>query len=193
MIGTLTGKLALKKPTKVIIDVNGIGFEVNISLASFEKLPGEKENATLYTHLSVREDSMTLFGFSSQMEKEMFELLITVNGIGPKLALNIISGIQIEELKSSIQTQNLARLVSVPGVGRKTAERILIDLRDKIEKLEISTSGAFAASSVRNDAVAALLTLGYNRAAAEKAVRDVIKDSSAIEEVIKDALAELKK
>lgn len=192
MIGALTGTLALKKPTKVILDVNGIGFEINISLASFEKLPNEKETVTLYTHLAVREDSMTLFGFSSQLEKEMFELLITVNGIGPKLALNIISGIQIEELKVSIQTQNVARLVSVPGVGRKTAERILLDLRDKVEKLD-GASGAFAVSSVRNDAVAALLTLGYSRPAAEKAVRDVIKDNSAIEDVIKDALAELKK
>ncbi len=192
MIGVLTGKLALKKPTKIILDVNGIGFEVNISLGSFEKLPEEGAAVTMYTYLAVREDAMTLYGFSSQQEKEMFELLITVNGIGPKLALNILSGTPTQELKTAIQTQNLSRLVSVPGVGRKTAERILIDLRDKVEKLEAS-SDVFKASTVRDDAVAALLTLGYNRNAAEKAVRDVLKDNSAIEDLIKDALAELKK
>ena len=117
MIGYLRGKIISKKPTKLLIDVNGIGYIVNISISTFEKL-ADKEEVSLYTHLSVRESAMDLYGFYSAAEKEMFELLISVSGIGPKSAQGILSGIQIEDLKDALKSANISRLVSIPGIGR---------------------------------------------------------------------------
>jgi holliday junction DNA helicase RuvA len=193
MIGYLTGKIISKKPTKIILDVNGVGYLVHISITTFEKL-GNAESVSLFTYLAVREDALDLYGFFTQSEKEMFELLISVSGIGPKLAQSILSGIQIGELNEALKTGNIARLVAIPGIGRKTAERLLVELRDKVESLAIAMDNKASVSfSVRSDAIAALTNLGYNRANAERVVKSIVDKSpnASIEELIKDALGML--
>jgi len=193
MIGYLHGKIISKKPTKLLIDVNGVGYVVNISISTFEKI-SDKEEVSLFTYLSVREAAMDLFGFHSMAEKEMFELLIGVSGIGPKSAQSILSGIQIEDLKDALKSGNVSRLISIPGIGRKTAERMVIELRDKVESLAESMGGiTIGASSVRGDAIAALVNLGYNQKVAERMVRAITDKSPdvSIEELIKEALTGL--
>ncbi len=194
MIGYLTGKIISKKPTKVLLDVNGVGYILNISVNTFEKLPDENSITSLYTYLAVREDSLTLFGFSSEAEKQMFELLISVNGIGPKLAQSVLSGIQIDDLRNALVTGNINRIIAIPGIGRKTAERMLIDLKDKVDSIseERDLSVPF---KIKDDAIAALTTLGYNLKTADKIIRDIIaaNQSIQIEELIKQALTQLNK
>jgi len=195
MVGYLKGKIISKKPTKIILDVNGVGYLVNISIGTFEKI-GDKEEISLYTYLAVKDDALDLYGFYSMDEKEMFELLISVSGIGPKTAQSILSGIQINDLKEALKTGNIARIISVPGIGRKTAERMMVELRDKVESLGESTDGvSFGTSSVRSDAIAALSNLGYNPKIAERIVRAVLDKNSniAIEDLIKEALVNLNK
>lgn len=193
MIGHLTGKIISKKPTRILLDVNGVGYLVNISINTFEKLPDEGENASVYTYLAVREDSLTLFGFSAEAEKQMFELLISVNGIGPKLAQSVLSGIQIEDLKDAIKSGNLSRIIAVPGIGRKTAERILIDLKDKMDTITSESGAAAVPFKIKDDAVMALTTLGYNQKTADKAVRDILAavPNIQLEDLIKSALTNL--
>lgn len=197
MIGHLTGKIISKKPTKILLDVNGVGYTVNISISTFEKLPDLSESASLFIHTSVKEDAIDLYGFFTPSEKEMFELLISVSGIGPKLAQSLLSGIQVDELKYAIDEGNLSRITAVPGIGRKTAERLLVELRDKINKLteKFEPAEAGAPSSIRSDAIAALVNLGYNLKIAEKIVRDVMnsRTSITIEDVIKESLSQLNK
>lgn len=197
MIGYLTGKIVAKKPTNILLDVNGVGYSVNISVTTFEKLPPQNEFVSLFIFTSVKEDAIDLYGFSTPSEKEMFELLISVNGIGPKLAQSLLSGIQVEELRQAIDDGNLSRITAVPGIGRKTAERLLVELRDKMDKLTETSlpAEAGAPSSIRSDAIAALVNLGYNIKTAEKVVRNIMntKTSSTIEDVIKESLAELNK
>lgn len=193
MIGYLHGKIISKKPTKLLIDVNGVGYIVNISISTFEKI-SDKDEVSLFTYLSVREAAMDLFGFYSLAEKEMFELLISVSGIGPKSAQSILSGIQIENLKDALKSGNISRLISTPGIGRKTAERMVIELRDKVESLAESIDGvSFGASTVRGDAITALINLGYNQKVAERMVRAITDKSPniSIEDLIKEALVSL--
>ena len=123
MIGYLTGKIISRKPTRILLDVNGVGYTVNISINTFEKI-SDKEAISLFIHTSVKEDSITLFGFFTEPEKQMFELLISVTGIGPKLAQSILSGIQTDDLKDAIQRGDVSRIIAVPGIGRKTGERL---------------------------------------------------------------------
>lgn len=197
MIGYLIGKIISKKPTRILLDVNGVGYTVNISISTFEKLPDLNESASLFIHTSVKDDAIDLYGFFTPSEKEMFELLISVSGIGPKLAQSLLSGIQVDELKYAIDEGNLSRITAVPGIGRKTAERLLVELRDKINKLteKFEPAEAGAPSSIRSDAIAALVNLGYNLKTAEKIVRDVMnsRTSITIEDVIKEALSQLNK
>jgi len=193
MIGFLSGKIILKKPTQIILDVNGVGYLVNISISTFEKI-ADKDEVSLYTFLAVKEDALDMYGFYSIEEKEMFELLISVNGIGFKTAQSILSGIQIYDLKEALKTGNIARMISVPGIGRKTAERMMIELRDKVESLAGGTEGiSVGAQSVRGDAIAALINLGYNNKTAEKIVRAItdITPEISIEDLIKEALSNL--
>jgi len=194
MIGYLTGKIISKKPTRILLDVNGVGYILNISVNTFEKLPDENTVTSLYTYLAVREDSLTLYGFSSEAEKQMFELLISVNGIGPKLAQSVLSGIQIDDLKNALVTGNINRIIAIPGIGRKTAERMLLDLKDKVDSIneEKELSVPF---KTKDDAIAALTTLGYNLKTADKIIRDILSAEPAIhiEELIKQALAQLNK
>jgi len=191
MIGYLNGKIISAKPTKVLIDVNGVGYVVNISLGTFEKISG-KENVSLYIHTNVREDAIVLFGFFSETEQEMFELLISVNGIGPKIALNILSSIQFNDLKYAIETSDINRIVSVPGIGRKSAERLILELKGKLGNLPGSQTEP-SAYGIKTEAVSALSTLGYNSKIAEKVVGDLLQNSPdlTLEEIIKKALSAL--
>lgn len=191
MIGYISGKIISKKPTKIIVDVNGVGYLINISIGTFEKI-ADKEEVSLYTYLSVKEDSLDLYGFYSSSEKEMFELLISVSGIGPKTAQSILSGIQIEDLRDAIKTGNISRLISAPGIGRKTAERMIIELRDKVDSItEIKEGISAGASSIRSDAIAALVNLGYNQKIAERTVRSITESNPniLIEDLIREALS----
>ncbi len=192
MIGFLTGKIISSKPTQIILDVNGVGYLVNISISTFEKI-SDKESISLYIHTSVKEDSITLFGFYTQSEKEMFELLISISGIGPKVSLGILSGIAVDDLKDAIANGNVSRLIAIPGIGRKTAERVVLELRNKVDS--IKSDGSIKETSVKDEAVAALATLGYQRQIAEKVVRDLLSENPgySLEELIRKALAGLNK
>lgn len=191
MIGFLTGKIISSKPTKVVLDVNGVGYVVGISINTFEKING-KETASLFIHTNVKEDSIALFGFYSESEKEMFELLISVSGIGPKIALSLLSGIQTDDLKNAIQSSDISRIIAVPGIGRKTAERLVLELRTKVD--QVKEEGTIAIPlSIKSEAVSALSTLGYNFKIAENIVRNILQSqpSLSLEELIKKALGEL--
>lgn len=193
MIGYLHGKIISKKPTKLLVDVNGVGYLINISINTFEKI-SDKEEVSLYTYLSVRESAMDLYGFYTLAEKEMFELLISVSGIGPKSAQSILSGIQIEDLKEALRMGNISRLISIPGIGRKTAERLMVELRDKADSVSDSSEDFKAgASTVRYDAITALVNLGYNQKVAERAVRAITdrNPNISIEDLIKETLVSL--
>jgi Holliday junction DNA helicase RuvA len=191
MIGFLTGNIISVKPTKTLLDVNGIGYIVNISINTFENI-SDKKSVSLHIYTSVKEDSITLFGFYTETEKEMFELLISVNGIGPKLGLSILSGIQVDDLKTAIEAGDISRIVAIPGVGRKTAERVVLELRSKVDKItEMESKGI--SYSIKSEAISALTTLGYNYKQAESVVRDILNSSkdTSLEELIKKALGNL--
>lgn len=197
MIGYLTGKIISKKPTQVLLDVHGVGYVVNITISTFENLPDNNtELVSLYTYLNVKEDAMTLFGFSTLSEKEMFELLISVNGVGPKSAQSILSGIQIEDLRSALKTGDLSRIIAIPGIGRKTGQRLLIELRDKVESLG---EGLYTTNDdtylLRTDAITALTRLGYNQKTVEKAIRTILEadPNISLEELLKNAISNLGK
>jgi holliday junction DNA helicase RuvA len=193
MIGFLKGKILSLKPTKIILDVNGVGYSVNISINTFENI-SEKEEASLFIFTNVKEDSITLFGFYTEAEKAMFELLISVTGIGPKSALSLLSGITVDSLKSAIMEGNVGRIVSVPGIGRKTAERLILELKSKVG--EIKEEGEkTAAPTIKHEAIAALTTLGYNLKSAETVVLKVLSNEPdcSLEELIKKSLSELNK
>ncbi len=194
MIAKLSGKILEKKPTEIIIDVNGVGCQVFISFNTFEDIPEVGEKAEIFTYLSVKENSLTLFGFSTLAEKLIFEKLISVNGVGPKLAQGILSGIQTTELIEAIALGDKSRLVAIPGVGRKTAERLVIELKDKIETVETSTTPVHSETyKIKEDAINALIALGYNRKSAEISVKKALDSNPglSLEELIKSALSNL--
>ena len=192
MIGYLTGKIISSKPTQIIMDVNGVGYLVNISISTFEKI-SDRESVSIYIHTSVKEDSITLFGFYTQSEKEMFELLISISGIGPKVSLGILSGIAVDDLKEAIANGNVSRLIAIAGIGRKTAERVVLELKNKVDS--IKTDGMTRETSAKDEAVSALSTLGYQRQIAEKTVRDLLSENPdyTLEELIRKSLAGLNK
>ena len=193
MIGYLTGKIILSKPTQILLDVNGVGYTVKISINTFERISG-KDTVSLFIYTNVKEDAITLFGFYSEAEKEMFELLISINGVGPKSALSLLSGISTDDLKQAIITNNIERIVAVPGIGRKTAERLILELKNKVR--DIKEEGLTPTKpSAHKEAIAALTTLGYNLASSEKAVNKILSElpECGIEELIKRTLKELNK
>ncbi len=171
MISYLKGRLVVKEPTHVIIDVGGIGYHVNISLATFSTIK-DKEDTLIQTYLHVKEDSHTLYGFSSEAEKQMFLLLISISGIGPSTGLMIQSSLSSDELRSAIANEDVKTIQSVKGVGAKTAQRVILELKDKIRKEAMITSGeeflTAPRNTVRAEALSALVTLGINKTAAEK-------------------------
>lgn len=192
MIGRLSGRLALKKPNLVVVDVQGVGYEVIIPLSSFYPLPepGSDVLFQIYTH--VREDALALFGFLTEREKLVFTRLISISGIGPKLAVTILSGIPIDEFIGATQKGDLVKLTSIPGVGKKTAERIVLELKDKISELAVA-SEASTLSVVQDDVVSALMNLGYQKQAADKAVKSAMEEGSPeeFEPLLKAALRRL--
>jgi Holliday junction DNA helicase RuvA len=194
MIARITGKLAQKYPDRVIVDVNGVGYLLHIPLSTFYFLPEPGGMVTLHSYTHVREDAIMLYGFWSPDEKEAFELLIGVTKIGPKLALNILSGISVEDFREAIATADLVRLNSVPGVGPKTAERITFELRDKMGYMGMERedeAGLEPADKMGDEAVSALVNLGYTRPMAEKAVMRAVKsmvDGATLKELIKGSL-----
>lgn len=193
MIGFLNGKIISSKPTKILIDVNGVGYSVNISINTFENI-SDKESVSLFIHTAVREDSITLYGFYSEAEKQMFELLISVSGIGPKLAQSILSGIQTDDLKDAIQRGDISRIIAVPGIGRKTGERLVLELKNKVDT--ISEEGKKEIPfSIKKEAVAALTTLGYNSKVADTIIRDILsaEPNLSLEELIKKSLSNMNK
>ncbi len=193
MIGYLTGKIISAKPTQVLLDVNGVGYEVKISINTFESISGT-ESVSLFIHTNVKEDSITLFGFYSEAEKDMFELLIAINGVGPKSALSLLSGISTDDLKQAILTSNVERMIAVPGIGRKTAERLILELKNKVRDIK-EEGTAQPKPSLQREAVAALTTLGYNLVSSEKAVNKILAElpDCSLEELIQRSLKELNK
>jgi Holliday junction DNA helicase RuvA len=196
MIASLRGFLISKSPTEIVVDVHGTGYAVSIPLSTFERLGDIRSEVTLLTHMHVREDAIQLFGFATEEERALFRLLISVTGIGPKMGQSILSGIPVSDLKQHIAGGNLSALVAVPGIGRKLAERLVVELRDKLGKLE-SDVAPIAGSSpeqirVRNEALLALTSLGYPRAVAEKALRAALGEAeganASLQALIKLAL-----
>ena len=195
MIARLSGTLAGKSPTEILVEVGGVSFAVHIPLSTFERLGEVGGTVAVFTHLHVREDALQLYGFATEGERELFRMLIGVSGIGPKMAQGILSGIAAAELKNHILTGNAGALTAVPGVGRKTAERLVVELRDRIARTDggaVTAAFAGEGAGVRNEALLALTSLGYNRAAAEKAIRGAIQETpdagSSVEALIKAAL-----
>jgi holliday junction DNA helicase RuvA len=170
MIAFLRGRLLEKHPTRVIVETGGVGYEVHVPLSSYSAVGEPGAEIALRIHTHVREDALQLFGFATPLELALFDRLVAVSGIGPKLALAVLSGIAPGDLVSAITGGDVARLVSIPGIGRKTAERIVLELRDKLTALDGGTGTGASGDGTRGDLVSALVNLGYHRPAAEKAV-----------------------
>ena len=200
MIGRLAGILIEKHAPEIMLDVNGVGYEVQLPLTSFYELPEIDEQVVVYTHFVVREDAQLLYGFTTRQERTLFRLLIKANGVGPKLALTILSGMTAPEFVSCVERDDIATLVKLPGVGKKTAERLLVEMRDKLKGLIEAAHGGSPNTSdtigtrtaivdtVEEDAIAALLSLGYKPAHASKAVSAAFVEGMKSEELIKASL-----
>lgn len=173
MIAHLRGRLLAKTPQSVVVETGGVGYEVAISIPTFTALPAEGNEVSLLIHTHVREDALALFGFTSATEKRLFEKLLGISGIGPKLAVTVLSGLPPERLIAAIHGQDHATLTRIPGVGKKTAERIVLELKDKLQQLA-TTIPAGNATPVAEDVLSALINLGYQRAAAQKGIETAI-------------------
>lgn len=192
MIGRLRGSLEVRQPDEVIVDVAGAGYQAAISLQTFSALPPLGEDVQLEVVTVLRENALELFAFATVAEKRAFQLLRSVSGIGPRMALAVLSGITVEELASAVSTSNAGRLTAIPGIGRKTAERMLIDLEGKLDVSPVKAD--LPVVRVEEDAVSALVGLGYKRGEAEKAVRGLAGDGEVtLEEVLRRALSGLVK
>jgi holliday junction DNA helicase RuvA len=194
MIAFLKGRLVQREPTFVVVDVQGVGYQLQISLQTFSEIK-EQENVMLYTHLNIREDAHVLFGFSSLTEKKLFQQLISVNGVGPSTAIIMLSYLNSNELKTAIVREDAASLQAIKGIGGKTAQRVIIELKDKLKKESWEESQPAISlgphNTMRNEALSALLTLGLPKAAAEKSVDTVLKKSGntiTLEDLVKQAL-----
>jgi Holliday junction DNA helicase RuvA len=201
MIAHLSGTLLFKLPNSVILDVGGVGYEVNIPVSTFYDLeePGSSVQLRIYTH--VREEILQLYGFKTARERDLFVLLISISGIGPKLGIALLSGMSADEIIASITTNNLARLTLIPGIGKKTAERLVLELRDKIEPLSSTALEKHYASkdvsgtasshdAMQSDVLSALLNLGYQKAVAERAVTSAVNDGGelSVETILRRSL-----
>jgi holliday junction DNA helicase RuvA len=196
MIGRLNGTLLEKQPPSILIDVHGVGYELEASMSTFYQLPECGETITLHTHLVVREDAQLLYGFHSLSERQMFRNLIKISGVGPKLALTILSGMSAEDFSRCIMEGDSKALTRLPGVGKKTAERLVIELKDRLEKDDSIRLPEAAGSAVKierqanpvNDAVSALISLGYKAQQASQMVRQLDVENKSTEEIIRAAL-----
>ena len=188
MITQLNGKLIEKNPTELVVDCNGVGYEVKISLTTFTSL-GNEEAVKIFTKLIVREDAHILYGFATKEEREMFTYLISVSGIGPNIAMIMLSSLVPEEIAHAIQSEDVQTIQSIKGIGAKTAQRVIIDLKGKVLKIAERSENMFSANNTnRFDALTALVSLGFDKKAAEKALDRVDSGSDPLEKLIKDAL-----
>lgn len=191
MIARLEGVLAEKTPEAVVLDVSGVGYEVRVPLSTYFELPDEGKTVRLRVHTHVREEVLQLYGFASDAERTGFRLLIGISGVGPRVALAILSGLSIQRLAAAVRGRDVAALRGVPGVGPKTAERILVDLRDRVADLEVVPGGDSAPGSVEEATLSALRNLGYPRGHAERAVRralDGLGEAPSLESLVREAL-----
>jgi Holliday junction DNA helicase RuvA len=180
MIAHLRGTLLTKHPNQVVVETAGVGYEVNISVPTFSELPANGSEVALHIHTHVREDVIALYGFLRPPEKALFEKLMTVSGIGAKLAITILSGMAADDMAAAIRGNDLARLTKIPGIGKKTAERMVLELRDKLPAVSgISAPTVSTISAMEEDVLSALVNLGYQRAAAEKALQNAVKNGAA--------------
>lgn len=194
MIGFLKGRLALKQPPTVLVDVNGVGYELEAPMSTFYGLPAAGEPVSLYTHLVVREDAHILFGFGTDAERRLFRGLLKVSGVGPKIALGILSGASVDDFLRIIEAEDVAMLTRIPGIGRKTAERVIIEMRDSAQKLAVPGSGVGTASespdplSAQSEAFGALLALGYKPPEATRLLKAADEPGLTTTEIIRRAL-----
>jgi holliday junction DNA helicase RuvA len=193
MIGFLKGRLALKQPPTLIVDVNGVGYELEAPMSTFYGLPGTGEPVALFTHLVVREDAHILFGFGTDAERRLFRALLKISGVGPKIALGILSGASVEEFLRTIEAEDVAMLTRIPGIGRKTAERVIIEMRDSVQKLSLpvltdSTIGAAQAQTPQSEAFGALIALGYKPPEVARLLKSADEPGLSTTEIIRRAL-----
>ncbi|MES9844745.1 MAG: Holliday junction branch migration protein RuvA [Candidatus Sedimenticola sp. PURPLELP] len=196
MIGRLRGELIHKQPPFLMLDVNGVGYELEAPMTTFYDLPLQGEEVTLYTHLAIRDDAHVLYGFVSDAERALFRALLKVSGVGAKMALAILSGMNAEEFARCVQSDDTAALVRLPGIGKKTAERLIVEMRDRLEKLEMATAGAVKiipppgeiVDNPVSDAVGALMALGYKPNDASRMVRSIDSEGLTSEQIIRAAL-----
>ena len=198
MIATLHGVLTEKNPSRLVVDIGGVGYEVNVPLSTFYALGEMGAEVDLRIHTHVRQETLSLFGFATRLEVDLFERLITISGVGPRLALAVLSGLEPPDLLRAIQNSDIVRLQGIPGVGKKTAERISLELKDKLPANAadegVTTDPVNDTEGIRNDVMSALLNLGYHRSLAERAVNEVLTDKlGTFEEVLRQALRELAK
>ncbi len=199
MIALLTGKIAQKSPEYIILDVNGVGYRVQIPFSTYYDLPGEGSTVSLNIYTHVKEDAISLYGFRTAAEKNFFQLLISVSGIGPKVGKDILSNCQVADLSSAIRRGDVSRLCAIPGIGKKTAERLVLELKEKAQKLDPSVTptgeGRTApASGILDDVASALVNLGYKEAVVKKALAEMeIPADASMETVLKQALKALMK
>jgi Holliday junction DNA helicase RuvA len=197
MIAQICGRLAHKSPEEIIIDCNGVGYGVRVPLSTFYELPDIGAEVVLRVHTHVREDALHLYGFATSKEKELFGLLIGVSGVGPRLAINVLSGIATHDLERALQEGDLLSLTRIPGVGRKTAERMLVELKDKVSATGAGVTAGIAMRDGKvKDALSALVNLGYQKGIAEEAVRNCVRQQGeelSLEELLKESLRLLAK
>jgi Holliday junction DNA helicase RuvA len=193
MIGFLKGRLAIKQPPALMVDVNGVGYELEAPMSTFYGLPAAGEAVALYTHLVVREDAHILFGFGTESERRLFRGLLKVSGVGPKLALGILSGASVEDFLRIVEAEDVAMLTRIPGIGRKTAERVIIEMRDSVQKLAApapreGTALGVAATTPQSEAFAALVALGYKAAEVTRLLKAADEPGLSTTEIIRRAL-----
>ena len=202
MIGRIRGTLAEKQPPEILVDIAGVGYEIHMPMTSFYQLPAVGEEVVVYTHFVVREDAQLLFGFADKMERGLFRELIKANGVGPKLGLAILSGMSASQFLASVQNEDVSALVSLPGIGKKTAERLVVELKDRLAKFGkaqsiavpppsddlLSTNTIVAVNDAREEAQSALIALGYKPAQASKLVDSVYKEGMESEALIRESL-----
>ena len=193
MIAHLRGKLISKHPNQAVVEAAGVGYEVNISIPTFSGLPGLGSEVSLFVHTHVREDTLALFGFLRAEDKQLFEKLLSVSGIGPKLAITILSGMAADAMVAAIKGNNVALLTRIPGIGKKTAERMVLELRDKLESFGVPAAAA-AASPIEEDVISALVNLGYQRPVVERVLGQMGKSAGeSFDALFRKSLAALAK
>jgi Holliday junction DNA helicase RuvA len=192
MIAHIRGRLVQKSPTAAVIETGGMGFHILIPVSTFEALGETNEEVFLLTHLHVREDVLQLFGFATQDERDLFLLLVSVNGVGPKLAIGILSGIKTENFRQAVREENAAVLNKIPGVGKKTAERLVVELKDKIGS-SIPSATMPSLGPIQDEAVRALVSLGYKRTHAEEAIQRILRQESglSLEALLRKTLSQM--